>query len=80
MDNREANYHALWFIREDLNHEKSALLDSMRDMSLSYTGDDPDFIIAWKDEFTRRIEEINSILYNVNMRVYSAPEECDDEV
>ena len=75
MDNREANYYATWFIKQDLMEEKQALLESMRDMSMSYRGDDPDFIIAWRDEFTRRVEEINSILYMVNTKAYSAPEE-----
>ena len=75
MDNREANYYATWFIKQDLMEEKNALLESMRDMSANYHGDDPDFITAWRDEFTRRVEEINSILYMVNSKAYSAPEE-----
>ena len=75
MEEREGNYYATWFIKRDLMEEKEALLESMRDMSLSYRGDDPDFIVAWRDEFTRRVEEINSILYMVNNNSIKAPEE-----
>ena len=78
MENREGNYYAIWFIKQDLMEEKNALLESMRDMSMSYRGDDPDFIIDWRDEFTARIEEINDILYKVNTKAYTAP--SDDEV
>jgi len=78
MNDREGTYQAMWFLKKDLKNEKMQLLESMRDMSLSYDGNS-DFYDAWKEEFTERLEEINRILLRVDTGYWRAPED-DHEV
>ena len=76
MNDRIGTYQAMWFLKKDLNQEKSDLIESMRDMTLQLRdegGDDP--YRVWREDFTQRVEEINRILINVNSMAWKAPEE-----
>jgi len=76
MNDRIGTYQAMWFLKKDLNQEKSDLIDSMTEITLQIRdmGDNDPYKI-WRDEFKERIEEINRILINVNSMAWKAPKD-----
>ena len=75
MEERKGTYQAMWHVKKDLKDEKAELLADLREFSLTYwAGADPIMDEMLKD-VTKRVEEINQILLNVDTGFYKAPEE-----
>lgn len=75
MDNRTGDYHAVYFIKEDLKAEKRALLEDMREIALNTWGGTDPVLDELMTKITRRVEEINAIMIKVETGVYAAPED-----
>lgn len=69
-DDKQGTWPAVYFIRDDLNREKSILLEEMGDMGWSLTEENKERL----RDINARVVEINHILYNVSMKMWK-PEE-----
>lgn len=69
-EDKQGTWPAIYFIRDDLNKEKSILISEMSDMGWTLTEQSKDRL----KEISTRIEEINDIIRKVTMNMYTLEE------
>ena len=69
----KGDFYAVWKIKEDLQAEKSRLINSLSDISTSMWANPTDYDKDETIRITLRVEEITAILDNIRLGRYEAP-------
>ncbi len=76
QNDRGATWPAIYFIRQDLKHEKMQLITAMTELTMHYWGGTDPITDSYLQDISDRIDVINRVIYNIETANYCVE---DDE-